>query len=50
MQQQIEAYLADETKLYQDWYVGLTQTEDNKYTKKVGVIPPLDELKKMCEN
>ncbi len=47
----IETYLADETKLYQDWYSGLTQTEDNQYTQKVGsIIPPVDELKKMCLN
>jgi hypothetical protein len=46
----IEMYLADKTKLYQDWYTGLTQTEENQYTQKVGVIPPLDELKKMSLN
>jgi hypothetical protein len=46
----IEMYLADETKRYQDWYTGLTQTEDSQYTQKVGFIPPLDELKKMCLN
>lgn len=45
----INKYLADETKLYQDWYTGLTQTEDTQYTKEVGVIPKLPELKKMCE-
>ncbi len=45
----INEYLADETKLYQDWYTGLTQTEDSQYTKEVGVIPKLPELKKMCE-
>ncbi len=32
------------------WYTGLTQTEDSQYTQKVGFIPPLDELKKMCLN
>ncbi|MBE9562121.1 MAG: hypothetical protein IMF12_04575 [Proteobacteria bacterium] len=51
MQQlQIEIYLSDETKLYQDWYTGLTQTENSEYTKKVRVIPPLDELKKLYED
>jgi hypothetical protein len=45
----INEYLSDETKLYQDWYVGLTQTEEAQYTKEVGVIPALPELKKMCE-
>jgi hypothetical protein len=52
MEQQtlIEMYLADEAKLYQDWYAGLTQTEESQYTQKVGVIPPLDELKNLCEN
>jgi len=45
----INKYLADETKLYQDWYTGLTQTEDAQYTKEVGVIPKLPALKKMFE-
>jgi hypothetical protein len=52
MEQQvlIEMYLADETKLYEAWYTGLTQTEDSEYTQKVSVIPPLEELKKLCLN
>jgi len=52
MEQQalIETYLVDETKLYQDWYTGLIQTKDSQYTQKVGFIPPLAELRKMCED
>jgi hypothetical protein len=46
----INEYLADETKLYQDWYLGLSQTEDSQYTQEVGVLPKLSELQKMCEN
>ena len=46
----IELYLADEAKLYQDWYTALTQTEGTEYTQKVAVIPPLAELKKLCFN
>jgi hypothetical protein len=47
---QINQYLSDETKLYQDWYTGLTQTEDSQYTKQVGIIPDLSKLKKLCED
>ena len=46
----INEYLADETKLYQDWYLGLCNTEDSQYTQEVGVLPTLSELEKMCEN
>jgi nitrate/nitrite-specific signal transduction histidine kinase len=46
---QINQYLFDETKLYQDWYTSLTQTEDSQYTKQVGVVPKLSELQKLCE-
>ena len=45
----INEYLADETKLYQDWYAGLTQSEESQYTKQVGVTLKLLELKKMCD-
>lgn len=46
---QINQYLSDETKLYQDWYTGLTQTEDSQYTKQVGVVPKLEELQKLFD-
>jgi len=49
IESQIKAYLADETQLYCDWYKGLTQTEDAQYTKQVGVLPKLPEIKQMCE-
>ena len=42
----INNYLADETKLYQDWYTGLMPSQDSQYTKTVSAIPPLSELKK----
>ena len=35
--------------MYQDWYTGITQTEEAQYTKQVGSIPPLPEIKKLCE-
>jgi len=44
---QINEYLADETKLYQDWYTGLI--EEGQYTKEVGVDLNLPALKKMYE-
>jgi len=46
---QIKAYLADEAKLYQDWYTSITQTEDTQYTKEVRMIPKVSALKEMCE-
>ncbi|MEN8221033.1 MAG: hypothetical protein ABFS56_32715 [Pseudomonadota bacterium] len=49
LETKINEYLSDETKLYQDWYTGLIQTEDSQYTKEVGVMPKLPELKEMCE-
>lgn len=49
IESQINAYLADESRLYQDWYKGLTQAEDSQYTKEVGVMPKLPALKEMCE-
>jgi hypothetical protein len=45
----INEYLSDETKLYQDWYTGLTQTEEGQYTKEVGVELKLPALKEMYE-
>jgi hypothetical protein len=45
----INEYLADEAKLYQDWYTGLIKTEDTKYTKEVGILPELPALKEMFE-
>ncbi len=45
----INEYLADETKLYQDWFTGLTQTEESQYTKEVAVMPKLSQLKDMYE-
>lgn len=48
--QQIEEYLSDETKLYQDWYTGLfEESEDAQYTTEVGVMPDLDKLKQFFE-
>jgi hypothetical protein len=45
----INEYLSDETKLYQDWYTGLTQTKEGQYTKEVGVELKLPALKEMYE-
>ena len=50
IESQINAYLADESRLYQDWYKGLTQVEDSQYTKEVGILPKLPQLKEMCES
>jgi hypothetical protein len=47
---QINDYLSDETKLYQEWYSGLRSTDKSQYTKQVSVIPPLAELKHLCES
>ena len=48
--EQIEEYLSDETKLYQDWYTGLfEESEDAQYTTEVGAIPDLDELKQFFD-
>ena len=43
---QINTYLTDETKLYQDWYTTLAQTAA---TKQMGSLPSLDELKQIFE-
>jgi len=49
-QLQIENYLSNEDKLYQDWYTGLFETsEEAQHTTEVGVIPDRDELKKLFE-
>ncbi|MEK8017791.1 MAG: hypothetical protein VSS75_013040 [Candidatus Parabeggiatoa sp.] len=47
---QIENYLSDEDKLYQDWYTGLFETsEDAQYTTEVGIIPERDKIKQFFE-
>jgi hypothetical protein len=47
---QIENYLLDEDKLYQDWYTGLFETsKDAQYTSDVGIIPGIEELKQFFE-
>jgi len=47
---QIDNYLSDEEKLYQDWYTGLFETsKDAQYTSEVGIIPNFDELKQFFE-
>lgn len=43
---QINDYLSDETKLYQDWYTALAQTGA---TKQISTLPPLSELKQVFE-
>ncbi len=45
----INNYLADTSKLYQDWYTGFNPSEDdNQYTTPVGIqIPPSDQIKKL---
>jgi len=48
---QIESYLSNEDKLYQDWYTGLFEkTEKDEYMTEVGVIPETDELKRLFDN
>jgi hypothetical protein len=51
IESQINEYLSDDTKLYQDWYTAVTQakTESKQYTTQVGVIPDVDELKRLFE-
>ncbi|RKZ51810.1 MAG: hypothetical protein DRR16_07275 [Candidatus Parabeggiatoa sp. nov. 3] len=47
---QIDNYLSDEDKLYQDWYTGLFETsEDAQYTTEVGIIPDRDKIKRFFE-
>jgi hypothetical protein len=46
IENQINAYLSDETKLYQDWYTTLAQTGA---TKQISTLPPLSELKQVFE-
>jgi len=47
---QIDDYLSNEDKLYQDWYTGLFETsKDAQYTSEVGIIPDFDELKQFFE-
>jgi hypothetical protein len=47
---QINDYLSNEDKLYQDWYTGLFETsEDAQYTTEVGVIPDREQLKQLFE-
>jgi len=50
IESQIDNYLSDEEKLYQDWYTGLFEkTEDDQYKTEVGVIPNLTELNQLFE-
>jgi hypothetical protein len=51
IESQIENYLSDETQLYHDWYIGVTQTQtDSKqYLTPVGIVPGLDEIKRLFE-
>jgi hypothetical protein len=48
---QIEIYLSDEDKLYQDWYTGLSEkTEKDQDMAEVAVIPNTDELKRLFDS
>ncbi|MDM8558751.1 hypothetical protein [Candidatus Parabeggiatoa sp. HSG14] len=50
---QIENYILNEDKLYQDWYTGFNQSksEDNQYTVQVAVsIPSTDKVKELFDN
>ena len=50
IESQIENYLSDEDKLYQDWYTGLFEkTEGEQYSTQVGVIPDFSEIKGLFE-
>ncbi len=44
--QQIEEYLSDEAKLYQDWYLGISPPKTDSDTKFVAVKPSLESMKK----
>ena len=48
IESQVNEYLSDETKLYQDWYTGLFQ-EGEQYATQVGVIPDFAEIKRLFE-
>jgi len=47
----ISEYLADETKLYQDWYGDFNQaeTESKQYTRQVGFVPEPEKIKLFFE-
>jgi len=53
IEQTVEEYLSNPTKLYQDWYTGFNQieTEEKQYAIKVGVsIPPVDKIKALFDD
>jgi len=45
IEKMIEAYLADETRLYQDWYRSVSQINNDPDTIPFAVFPSLDSLK-----
>jgi hypothetical protein len=46
-EQQIEAYLADEEKLFGDWYRGLGQPDFDPDMIPVGISPKTEKIKKI---
>jgi len=47
----IEAYLSDETKLYQDWYQEISQAKHESYMVPYAISPPsLEEIKQRFKN
>jgi hypothetical protein len=49
IESEIKHYLSDETKLYHDWYLGVTQVQTDGESLQVSVIPECDELKRLFE-
>lgn len=45
----ITTYLADETKLYQDWYQLLINNSQESELQPIGFFPSLEELKAMVQ-
>ncbi|GEM_PF-1356106 len=48
-QEQIAVYLADETKLYQDWYQQVIRSDEDATSQPIATMPSVAELKAMAK-
>jgi len=49
-QEQIAVYLADETKLYQDWYQQVIRSDEDATLQPIATMPSLGEIKAMAKD
>jgi len=48
-QEQIAVYLADETKLYQEWYQQVIRPDEDATSQPIATMPSLGEIKAMAK-